>query len=202
MIVCAVVDDSLFLTSPLGEAVETFIRREDAEPFIEKVRGDDPELAGHLRIDGGSEYKSKLGRLNDKREAVDGDDQDRVAAVGSRVAASLPDLPAKLHLTIRAAGGEDSAGLAHHGVDTRPDALATHTPVPEQHLASEEHQADCEADDVPRGRQEEEQHNRDEQEHAPTLGGSEGAAGRAELPCSSRDYLRIEERELDAGGLN
>jgi hypothetical protein len=201
VIVYAVVDDSLSLTSPLGEAVETFIRRGTPAVHREGSRRRS-ELAGHLRIDGGSEYKSKLGRLNDKREAVDGDDQDRVAAVGSRVAASLPDLPAKLHLTIRAAGGEDSAGLAHHGVDTRPDALATHTPVPEQHLASEEHQADCEADDVPRGRQEEEQHNRDEQEHAPTLGGSEGAAGHAELPCSSRDYLRIEERELDTGGLN
>ncbi|HLA14108.1 MAG TPA: hypothetical protein VJZ25_03715 [Gemmatimonadaceae bacterium] len=28
---------------PLGDAVETFIRREDAERFIEAVRGDDPE---------------------------------------------------------------------------------------------------------------------------------------------------------------
>ena len=29
----------------------TFIRREDAERFIEKVRGDDPELASYLRIE-------------------------------------------------------------------------------------------------------------------------------------------------------
>ncbi len=28
--------------------VETFIRREDAEHFIEEVRGDDPEMAAHL----------------------------------------------------------------------------------------------------------------------------------------------------------
>jgi hypothetical protein len=30
---------------PLGDAIETFIRGEDAERFIEEVRGDDPELA-------------------------------------------------------------------------------------------------------------------------------------------------------------
>jgi hypothetical protein len=35
----------------LGDAVETFIRREDAERFIEKVRGDEPALARHLWID-------------------------------------------------------------------------------------------------------------------------------------------------------
>jgi len=28
---------------PLGEALEIFIRREDAERFVEEVRGDDPE---------------------------------------------------------------------------------------------------------------------------------------------------------------
>jgi hypothetical protein len=36
---------------PLGDAVETFGRREDAERFIEEVRGDDPELASYLRIE-------------------------------------------------------------------------------------------------------------------------------------------------------
>jgi hypothetical protein len=36
--------------NPLGEAIETFIRREDAERFIEEVRGDGPVLASHLRI--------------------------------------------------------------------------------------------------------------------------------------------------------
>ena len=30
---------------PLGDAVETFVRREDAERFIEEVQGDDPEDA-------------------------------------------------------------------------------------------------------------------------------------------------------------
>jgi hypothetical protein len=37
--------------SPLGEAIETFIRRENAERFIEKVRGNDPELASYLPIE-------------------------------------------------------------------------------------------------------------------------------------------------------
>jgi hypothetical protein len=36
---------------PLGEAVETFIRREDAERFVEDVRGDDPELLSYLLIE-------------------------------------------------------------------------------------------------------------------------------------------------------
>jgi hypothetical protein len=49
MIVYAVVDDSLSRTSPLGDAIETFIRREDAERFIEEVRGEDPEVASYLR---------------------------------------------------------------------------------------------------------------------------------------------------------
>ena len=51
MVVYSVVDDSLSPTSPLGDAVETFIRREDAERFIEEVRGDDPELAKPFRIE-------------------------------------------------------------------------------------------------------------------------------------------------------
>ena len=51
MIVYAVVDDALSPDFPLGDAVETFIRREDAERFIEEVRGDDPELASNLRIE-------------------------------------------------------------------------------------------------------------------------------------------------------
>ena len=50
MIVYAVVDDSLSPTSPLGDSIETFVRREDAERFIEEVTGDDPELAKSLRI--------------------------------------------------------------------------------------------------------------------------------------------------------
>jgi hypothetical protein len=37
VIVYAVVDDTLSPTSPLGDAIETFIRREDAERFVEEV---------------------------------------------------------------------------------------------------------------------------------------------------------------------
>ena len=51
MIVYAVVDDALSPDFPLGDAVETFMRREDAERFIEEVRGDEPELAAKLRIE-------------------------------------------------------------------------------------------------------------------------------------------------------
>jgi hypothetical protein len=47
----AIVDLRSSPNHPLGDAIETFIRREDAERFIEEVRGDDPELAGHLRIE-------------------------------------------------------------------------------------------------------------------------------------------------------
>jgi len=32
-------------------ALEVFVRREDAERFIEEVRGDDPDLASYLRIE-------------------------------------------------------------------------------------------------------------------------------------------------------
>ncbi len=44
MVIYAVVDLRSKPDHPLGDAVETFIRREDAERFIEEVRGDDPEL--------------------------------------------------------------------------------------------------------------------------------------------------------------
>ncbi len=33
------------------DAVEVFVRREDAERFLEDVGRDDPELATHLRIE-------------------------------------------------------------------------------------------------------------------------------------------------------
>ena len=51
MIVYAVVDDALSPDFPLGDAIETFIGREDAERFIEEVRGDGPEVAVNLRIE-------------------------------------------------------------------------------------------------------------------------------------------------------
>jgi len=31
--------------------IESFVQREDAERFIEEVRGDDPDLASYLRIE-------------------------------------------------------------------------------------------------------------------------------------------------------
>ena len=51
MIVYAVVDDTLSPSSPLGDAIDVFVRRGDAERFIEEIRGDDPELAEPLRIE-------------------------------------------------------------------------------------------------------------------------------------------------------
>ena len=44
MIVYAILDTRSSPDHPLGDAVETFIRREDAERLIEEVQGDDPEL--------------------------------------------------------------------------------------------------------------------------------------------------------------
>ena len=61
MIVYAVVDDALSPDFPLGDAIETFIRREDAERFINEVRGDEPEVAAKLRIE---ERELDVGRLN------------------------------------------------------------------------------------------------------------------------------------------
>jgi hypothetical protein len=46
------VDDAISPDFPLGDAIETLIRREDAERFVEEVRGDEPELACSLRIEG------------------------------------------------------------------------------------------------------------------------------------------------------
>jgi hypothetical protein len=50
LLVFAVVDLRSSLDHPLGDAVETFIRREDADQFIARVRRDDPQLASHLRV--------------------------------------------------------------------------------------------------------------------------------------------------------
>jgi hypothetical protein len=51
LLVFAVVDHRSSLDHPLGDAIETFIRRDDAERFIEEVRGDDPQLASYLLIE-------------------------------------------------------------------------------------------------------------------------------------------------------
>ena len=49
--VYAIVDLRSSSTHPLGQAVETFVRREDAARFIEEVRSDEPEMAAKLRIE-------------------------------------------------------------------------------------------------------------------------------------------------------
>jgi hypothetical protein len=51
MVVYAVIGDALSPDFPLGDSLEVFIRREDAERFVEEVRGDDPEVAAKLRIE-------------------------------------------------------------------------------------------------------------------------------------------------------
>ena len=61
MIVYAVVDETISPTSPLGDAIEVFLRREDAQRFIEEIEGDDPELAELLRIE---ERELEAGRRN------------------------------------------------------------------------------------------------------------------------------------------
>ena len=40
-----------FARLPAGDSLEVFIRREDAERFIEDVRGDDREVSAKLRIE-------------------------------------------------------------------------------------------------------------------------------------------------------
>jgi hypothetical protein len=49
--VYAIIDDRSSPGHPLGEAVEVFIRREDADRFIEEVHGDEAKLAGYVRIE-------------------------------------------------------------------------------------------------------------------------------------------------------
>lgn len=61
MLVYAVVDDALSPTFPLGDALEVYVRREDAERFIEEIRGDKPELAESLRIE---DRELRAGDLN------------------------------------------------------------------------------------------------------------------------------------------
>jgi hypothetical protein len=51
VIVFAVVDEVLSPDFPLGDSLEVFIRSEDAERFVEEIRGDDPEVAAKLRIE-------------------------------------------------------------------------------------------------------------------------------------------------------
>jgi hypothetical protein len=52
---------ALIVQHPLGDAIETFICREDAERLVEDVRNDEPELARDLRIE---ESEPETGGLN------------------------------------------------------------------------------------------------------------------------------------------
>jgi hypothetical protein len=49
--VYVILDEPASPDHPLGDTVDTFIRREDAERFVEEVRGGEPELAASLRIE-------------------------------------------------------------------------------------------------------------------------------------------------------
>jgi hypothetical protein len=51
MLVSVVIDDALSPTFPLGDALDVYVRREDAEHFIEEIRGGEPELAKPLPIE-------------------------------------------------------------------------------------------------------------------------------------------------------
>jgi len=60
VLVYAVVDVALSPTFPLADALEVYVRREDAERFIEEVRSE-RELAALLRIE---ERELKAGERN------------------------------------------------------------------------------------------------------------------------------------------
>ena len=50
MVVYCVVDVGLRLDCPLGDSVDVFVRREDAERFVQEVRDDAPDEAETLTI--------------------------------------------------------------------------------------------------------------------------------------------------------
>ena len=52
----------------LGVELEVFVRREDAERFIEEVRGDDPEMAAKLGSRSGSSRRA--GRTETRLSAL------------------------------------------------------------------------------------------------------------------------------------
>jgi hypothetical protein len=62
VLVYAVVDDSLNAdVSALGDALEAFVRREDAQRFVDEVRSDEPALAAKLWVE---ERELEAGRPN------------------------------------------------------------------------------------------------------------------------------------------
>jgi hypothetical protein len=51
VIVYAIIDERSSHNPPLGDSIEVFMGREDAERSIREVRGDEPEVAAKLRIE-------------------------------------------------------------------------------------------------------------------------------------------------------
>jgi hypothetical protein len=47
----AVADNFALRDQPAGRLLDIFVRREDAEVFVEAVRGDEPELTSYPRIE-------------------------------------------------------------------------------------------------------------------------------------------------------
>ena len=69
MIVYVILDTRRSPNHALGDAIDTFIRGEDAERFIEEVRGDDRVLASDLRIE---ERELEAGRVELAGDAGNG----------------------------------------------------------------------------------------------------------------------------------
>jgi hypothetical protein len=67
VVVYAIVNVALSPDFPLRDAVETLIRREDAERFVEEIRGDDPDLASYRRIE---ERRARGGRAELRTHGV------------------------------------------------------------------------------------------------------------------------------------
>lgn len=82
MIVYAVVDDALSPDFPARFELEVFVRREDAERFIEEVRGDDPEAEVKLRIE---ERELEAGGLKSRETGDDGQPSNPVVRIDATV---------------------------------------------------------------------------------------------------------------------
>jgi hypothetical protein len=63
VIVYAIIDLRSSPDHPLGDAVETFVRREDAERFVEEVSGGDPRPVRHPTPPGACGHESGTFRL-------------------------------------------------------------------------------------------------------------------------------------------
>ena len=110
-------------------------------------------------------------RLDQEGESIATDNGDRLAHVGSGAAPRRPDLARDAHLTAWTAGRDDGCLTPDQGLRTDRLATGADLAVPEQDLANEGNQPTDEADEVPgRGEQKQEDERNDE-EHATSLGG-------------------------------